>query len=634
MVTVEFEDGTLYVKCSGSDFQEQIESCHYLKMKFDAKSKRWATSPGKIKEVLDEFSQYGVQFSEYDKIELNKYIDSLSNFSKIVKRSERRKYSPFYLSCLPAYDFQAQDIEKAINQSSLLFKWSTGTGKSFALAGILTALRDYKECKKALILTSSIGIMNLNSELKKFIEGYDQSKTLVIGSITELKGDERAVFDRDDIDIIICGYDSFKAICTYYDQKANPNAKKSRKFKKSSVPLRKWYGDGYKSIVFFDECHLIGNHNSQRNACILMNEDAWDYRFLFSATPTDKEEKFYPTLRLLDKALVKGMSYTDWLSQFCELGTRFSAYAPNKSTWNEGKWKALQDTLAGTYIVNRDKKLLNLPDAIDMDLIVLDMSPEQRAVYEAFSYINLELIKARNEENGHGIVNELINSFQIQEMAVENPEMILTSKVMDSVNALDSVPQKILDDFHAALKKFDYKKHFRKLDALAKILEYECDEMDNKVIVFYVHPKTLEHLRKEYPNAYVISAEESNDERFKIVEDFRSSKEKVLIASVNIANTSFTLTECKAAVFYERPWSGLVYEQARGRIHRIGQEDEVRYYNMCYDNSIDDLQLRTLETKGRCIEGIGRKTHLSGDDWKTIFGGSIDQMNLFLEKML
>ena len=631
MVKVEFEDGMLYVSCGGdsNSFAEQLETCREMHMVYTPSKRAWAISPSKYKEVLDEFHQYGVQLSEYDKEQINNYIENLSDFHKIMKRSERRHYNDSTLIHPPKYEFQRDDVNKAINQTSLLFKWSTGTGKSWALAAILSTLREIGEINKAIIITSSIGILNLNNELKKFIRNYDTSKTLVISSVTELK--DRAIFDdRDKYDIIILGYDAFRSINDYYDKIKNGRTKKI-KYRKSSLPLKEWYGDK-NGIVFMDECHLAGKHGSLRDAAIMMNLKFWKYRYLFSATPTDKEEKFYPTLRVLDNALVKGLSYHDWLSIYCEVGTRFSRYAPNKDTWNWGKWAALQNKLGETYVVSRDSKLLNLPQAIDMPLTIIDMSPQQRTIYEQFSNIVLELIKKRKEENKTGIVHELVNSFQVLQMAVDNPESILTSKVMESILQLD-IPQKMKDDFKKSLKAFNYKKHFNKLDALDKILDYECNEMENKVIVFYFHPRTMEYLKEIYPDAYVLSSDIEEKERFEVIEKFKKSNKKILIASIMIANTSFTLVECKAAIFYERYWSGIIYEQARGRIHRIGQNEEVRYYNLCYDNSIDDLQLRALETKGACIENIGKMQTLSKDEWRLLFGGTVDELNGFLEKI-
>lgn len=628
MVKVEFEDGKLLVSCGGNNFSEQIDTCKEMKMVYSPSTHKWSTSPSRYKEVLSEFQQYGVQLSEYDKEQINNYIESLSDFKKIIRRGERRHYDDNILNFPPKHDFQRDDVNKAINQTSLLFKWATGTGKSWALSAVLAYLRSIGEVNRAVIITSSIGILNLNAELKKFIPNYDESRTLVIASVTDLK--DRAVFN-DNYDIIICGYDTFRSLNDYYDKIKNKRTKKV-KYRNSSLPLKEWYGDK-NGIVFFDECHLSGTHGSMRSDAILMNLKFWKYRYLFSATPADKEEKFYTTLRIMDNALVKGLAYHDWLMQYCELGTRFSAYAPNKSTWNWGKWNALQNTLGETYIVSRDKSLLNLPDAIDVPLIMIDMSPEQRACYEAFSNITLDYIKKKSAESGNGIIHELTNSFQILQMAVDNPESIIGSPVMDTIRRLD-VSSQLIKSFEDALKKFSYKKHYRKLEALDEILDYEIKEMDNKVLVFYYHPKTLEYLKERYPDAMVLSSDIEENERFKIVENFKKDKDcKTLIASIMIANTSFTLTECKAAIFYERYWSGIIYEQARGRIHRIGQDKEVRYYNMCYNDCIDNLQLEALRTKGACIENIGKMSSLSKDEWRLLFGGTAEELNGFLQKI-
>lgn len=642
MVKVEFEDGLLYVTCGGARFSEQLETCRDMKMIYSPSKKAWTISPGKYEEVLAEFHQFGVQLSEYDKLQINQYIDNISDFHKIMKRSERRHYDDDVLNSPPKYDFQRVDVNRAINQTSMLFKWDTGTGKSWALAATLEELRKIGEVYKAIILTSSIGIMNLNGELKKFIKNYDESRTLVVASVTDLKKD-RAIFSNDDYDIIIMGYDSFRSINDYYDKIVNKrekkvvtdeNGKKHTKkvrYRKSSLPLKEWYGDK-EGIVFLDECHLSGKHGSQRGDALIMNLKFWKYRYLFSATPNDVEENFYPTLRILDNALVKGLSYQDWLQLYCELGTRFSRYAPNKSTWNWGKWAALQHALGETYVSTREKSLLGLPPAIDMDLIMVEMSPQQRRIYEIFSNITLEIIKKRNQEKNTGVVNELLNTFQVLQMAVDNPESIIGSKVMDTISALN-IDTKMKIDFVNALNDFDYLKHFNKIKALENILEYECEEMGNKVIVFYYHPLTMEKLKKIYQNAFILSSDIEESERFKIVEDFKKSSEKVLIASIMIANTSFTLTECKAAIFYERYWSGIIYEQARGRIHRIGQTEETRYYNMCYENCIDNLQLEALKTKGQCIQNIGKMSTLTKDEWRLIFGGTAEELNGFLKKI-
>ncbi|MCF0126204.1 MAG: DEAD/DEAH box helicase family protein [Clostridia bacterium] len=519
--------------------------------------------------------------------------------------------------------FQEIDVERAINQSSFLFKYDTGLGKSYVLAACLAHLRSIGECHRAIILTSSIGLMNLAAELEKFIVGYDPSKTLTITSITKLKN--RLVFDED-YDIIICGYDILKGINEAYKKALKIKAKT-----KFCIPLDKWFGDK-KGLLFMDECHLIGSATSQRTKIFFQALPYFEYRYLFSATPADKKEKFYPLLKTLDESLVKGMSYMDWLGTFCEIGTKWSMYAPNTSTWDIGKWTKLQNDLADTYMAVREKSILGLPPAIDMPLITIDMSPIHRQLYELFSNINAKIISSAKKNGQETLVDKLINIFQILQLVVDNPLLIKASTIEDRMIEHDLFfeYQELLN----LLSKFDYDRDFTKLQCLDNILDYECREMENKVLVFYYHPITLEALKQRYPDAAVISSDIPNDERLKIVNEFKKDPEKkVLIASIMIANTSFTLTECKAEVFYERQWSGIVHEQAKGRIHRIGSTEEVRYYTMCYNNSIDNIQLENLSSKGEIIKNLGHKQYLSPDEWKLIFGGSIEKQKTFLEQL-
>lgn len=517
--------------------------------------------------------------------------------------------------------FQEIDLVRSFNQTSFLFKYDTGMGKSYMLSGDLAHLRFYNECYKAVILTSSIGIMNLAKEIKGFISEYDPSRTLTIASITELKN--RLVFNKD-WDIIICGYDTFSRI--------NKEYKKALKIKKKSgfyIPLDEWF-EGKKGLLFADECHLIGSPTSEKGKTYLDALSHFYYRYLFSATPFDKKEKAYPILRSLDNALVKGLPYKEWLGTYCEIGTKYSPWAPNLDTWDIGKWTRLQNLLADKYMSVREKSLLNLPPAIDMDLITVDMSPVHREIYEIFANLNAKLMS--RDDSGKSLVDKMMNTFQILQLVVDNPNLILNNKNLEEKMAKFELYDDLLK-LQDIVTRFDYGRDFSKIACLNNIIEYECKEMGNKILVFYYHPKTLEELKKLYPDAAIISRETPDSERLKIVEQFKHDDNKIMIASIMIANTSFTLTECKAEVFYERQWSGIVHEQAKGRIYRYGTTTEVRYYNMCFNNSIDNIQLETLKTKGEVMKGIGKKTHFTGDEWRLIFGGNIEDQTEFLQKI-
>ena len=623
MIQLSYDDEKLLnIKPSGNQFSEQIETLKLLGARFEPTKKIWQIGVGKFNEVFKELEPYHIDLNEYDKREIIKYFDNIDELKVINKRSEYRKFNQELLLCEPYQvekdirSFQEIDIVRGLNQNRFLFAHATGLGKSYVLAALLSHLRLAGECYKAIILTSPIGVLNLPHELKKFIKDYDEEKTLVIKSISSLK--DRLVFDKD-YDIIICGYDSFRSIGDAYDKAINKRTKKV-KYRKSPLPLKEWFGK-YKGLLFLDECHFLGSPSSLRSKFIDMNLQYFEYRYQFSATPSDKEEKMYLLLKVLNNALVNGLDYTNWLTEYCTLGNKWSRYGINKDTWNYQKWTELQDNLYKNYAVKREKSLLNLPTAYDVPTIYTNMSKPHREIYEAFTYEVINDVKKRNFSNNAGLVANLTNTFQYLQLSIDNPLCLLKTPNFDKFDPI----------LQQNVKNFNFERDFEKLKLLDAIIEEECVEKDNKIIISYYHPITLECLKQHLKfDFHVISADVAKEDRFPLIADFKKSKNKILLASINIANSSFTLTECKAAVFFERTWAYITYEQFRGRIHRIGQDEETRYYNLCYHNSIDNLMLLNLEQKGKVLDGLIRKNTLTPEEWKLTLGGDYEAQTNFL----
>lgn len=621
MVNIEFDTNTkqLLMQCSGTRFHDEIEIMKYLKAFFNSNLKKWTIHPSRLNEVIDEFQTYGITISEYDKKEIAKYLNNLIELKVISSRKDYRFFKQDLLTFPPYHEFQKTDIQKMINRNRYSACWDTGLGKSYALCAILQHYRFYNEVKKTLILTSSIGIWNLSQEIKKFIPNYDETKTLVTRSVSELK--DRLIFDNPDYEIIIMGYDTYKLISdAYYFKKTGS---KSKKYLKSPLPLDKWF-NGYKGIVFFDEFHLLGNPKSLRSKAILQSLKFFEYRYCFSATPADKNEKCYSWLKIMDNDLVGGCDYNDWVQQYWTLGNRFSAYGINHDSFKEDKWVILQDRLYKDYAVKRSKKLLNLPPAYEMDPLEVSMTDKHRKIYEAFTYHVVNQAQTQNSINGAGLIENAMNTFSYLQLAVDNPLCLLDSKGFS----------KFSPSLQSLIKSFDYEKDFRKLQVLDDIVQDECYEKDHKIIIFYYHPRTLECLKNHFKNEklYVISADVPKENRLPIAEDFKKDKNsKILLASVNIANSSFTINECKAAIYFERTWSLIDHEQSKGRIYRIGQTEEVCYYYLLYLDSIDYLQLQALETKGKILDNLVKKNNLSSEEWIMLFNSSNnDKVNKFL----
>jgi hypothetical protein len=506
--------------------------------------------------------------------------------------------------------FQYVDAMRALNTNRFANCNPTGSGKTYWICFLIEHLRQLKEINKVIILTSPVGTLNLKAELLKMGANQKAEEIFVISSLGEVK--DRAIFNRPEKTFIM-SYDAFRAINDYYD-KIKHNRKKKTAYKKSALPLEIWL-ENYKGIIFLDECHHLGNPFSLRSHAININLKYFEYRYLSTATLCDKKEKIYMPLKILDKSLISGLGYYAWLSQYVTLGNKWRKYGINESTWNLQKWAELQDVLYKDYAVKRPKSILGLKPEVDMPVIQVDMSPSHRAIYEAFSNEVVSKINQNVNLATHRALNHVMafaNLFPYAMLGVNNPKCL-----EDSKNFINFPPR-----LQSMIRQFNFQKDFTKLNVLDKIIQEECVENDNKIVVFYYHPKTKDELVKHLPSAFVVSADIEKENRFPIIESFKKSKEKIIIMSINIANTSFSLIEAKAMVFFENTFNYTDYFQARGRITRIGQEEETRYYQILYRDSLNALELKNLQTKGQTMDNLIKKNLLSPEEWKLIFNGN------------
>jgi superfamily II DNA or RNA helicase len=410
-------------------------------------------------------------------------------------------------------------------------------------------------------------------------------------------------------------YDVMK-YCQEFYYKAASKRNKSKSFTKNAVPMKKWLGDE-PGMLFMDEAHLIGNPKSRRSECIEMVVPFFEYRYLFSATPWDELAKAYLQLKIIDPILVKGLGYSSWLSDYYNIGTKYSKWDPDLSSLNEAAEAELNEKLYKTYGVMRKKEdILDIPPQYEVPLIRVDMTERQRQIYEQFSNYVVELVAERTE-NGGEAVRSLLNSFSFAMLAVENPSVILDSKKYEEMP----------DELREMIFKFKYERDFSKLMALDDVLTEECDEFGNKLLIYYIHPKTMEsvydHYRKRY-DVHLIKAGMTYEERDDELRRFRQSKPgSIMIASMNIADTAINLEFVSGTAFLERSWQYVKYDQCKGRTSRATSIEESRIYNFVYNNSLDFLQIENLARKGAVVDGIMKRKSLQPKEWRDVFNGRV-----------
>ncbi len=127
-----------------------------------------------------------------------------------------------------------------------------------------------------------------------------------------------------------------------------------------------------------------------------------------------------------------------------------------------------------------------------------------------------------------------------------------------------------------------------------------------KKIVFVKYLGTLDHLSaflsgKDIPHA-VFHGRMDNQQKDAEIRSFR--EEKSILLTTEIGGEGRNLQFCHQMINYDLPWNPMKIEQRIGRIHRLGQENEVMIYNLCAAGSIEDYILDILDRKINMFEMV------------------------------
>ena len=147
----------------------------------------------------------------------------------------------------------------------------------------------------------------------------------------------------------------------------------------------------------------------------------------------------------------------------------------------------------------------------------------------------------------------------------------------------------------------------RKWTELSQILQDEALTVDangwpRKLIIFTEHRDTLEYLAGRIrtligkPNAVqAIHGGVRRRERRVITEEFTKNRDCQILLATDAAGEGLNLQAAHLMVNYDLPWNPNRIEQRFGRIHRIGQEEVCRLWNIVASNTREgDVFVRLL----------------------------------------
>lgn len=129
-------------------------------------------------------------------------------------------------------------------------------------------------------------------------------------------------------------------------------------------------------------------------------------------------------------------------------------------------------------------------------------------------------------------------------------------------------------------------------------------ERDTKTVVFTEFTATLSHLAAicaEHSVPYVLfSGDMAKPEKDAAIAAFRD--EARVLLSTGSGGEGRNLQFANTVINFDLPWNPMRLEQRVGRVHRIGQQQEVFVFNFCQADTVEEQLLRVLHDKINMFE--------------------------------
>jgi len=320
------------------------------------------------------------------------------------------------------------------------------------------------------------------------------------------------------------------------------------------------------AMVVFDECHYLKNPQAQRTKTA--HEFIWDIRPEYcvglSGTPIKNNVgEFYSILKLL-------------------------SYSPTSSNGIPLKEKS-------QYAFQ-----LKFSNPITKTINLKPKDGEQRGrsieISEFHGLRNKDLLKSY-------LKNKYIR--RVASKVLDLPPITSMNVRLDDKDTITS--RRLLAAYNTWIQEGKMGDHITQLkvaSAMEKV-PFTCSyllnmtEQGERVVVFSDHVDPLIAIGKTMAKSKVICEEitgnVSSKEREARIDRFQKGRTQVLACSIRAASTGLTLTRARNLVFNDLSWVPADIEQARKRIHRIGQEHPCVIHYMLQGEIDERIQEKILE---------------------------------------
>lgn len=306
--------------------------------------------------------------------------------------------------------------------------------------------------------------------------------------------------------------------------------------------------------IVLDEAHSIKHRTSQRSKAVRKMGLKAKYRYILTGTPMSNGhlEEYWAQFNFLDPDIFG--PYKRFQDRYCFVNQFYKPY----------KYRHVDELktiiAANSYRITKEE-CLDLPEKLDDEVIELELREKAKYKQMLDNFIAELEIEAPNPLTRMGKLRQLCSGF-------------------------------IIDENRQAIElKSD------KLKVTQELLEARGDK---KTVIFAEFKHSIrtitDHLKKEKISHLVLDGDQKDKNVWRT---FQSDDTiQVIVCQYQTANAGIDLYASDSIIFYEPTLSSMINEQAKDRIHRIGQHHPCSYYYLITKGTVERKIYNTL-LKGR-----------------------------------
>ncbi|GKU78310.1 DEAD/DEAH box helicase [Paenibacillus sp. L3-i20] len=340
-------------------------------------------------------------------------------------------------------------------------------------------------------------------------------------------------------------------------------------------------------LIIIDEAHKLKNKKTTNYqfATLLRKK----YCLLLTATPIQNDlDELYNLITLLKPGQLGGQS--DFAANFV---------VDKRLPKNEDQ---LQEALSTVMIRNRrgdggihftKRFVKNIP---------LALSTDEKALYDAVT----SFVKERYSESG-GDMSSMLSLVTLQREVCSSRDAVFLTLINLFKKTEEDSP--LRPKIWGLVEKIKSIKANTKAEKAMEIVK----EVNEKVIIFTEYRATQEYLMQFFRAQDIIAVPYRggmNRGKKDWMMDLFRGRAQVLIAT-EAGGEGINLQFCHHMINFDLPWNPMRVEQRIGRVHRLGQTEDVRIYNLCTLGTIEEHIVSLLHEKINLFElVIGELDHI------------------------